>query len=127
MFEIVIYSNYISLFDIRPVFQGLSEPLFQQGHLRQKIGDSVPQRLLWCVITGCLDSENKLVLEWMWALVASEDHLWVFEKLSADHVADCVVLFVYGEKDRVRNFEVLLDNDPFFVESLIQIFSAVKI
>lgn len=55
--------------------------LLQERYLRDEISDSICHGFLWGVVWGCLNTQNKLVLQWMGYFVTSKENLWVLQEL----------------------------------------------
>ena len=66
---------------------------------------------LWRVVRGGLDPEDDLVLEGVGVLVAGKEHVRVLEQLTADKVAQGVVLLVYGEDGGVGHLGCKINKD----------------
>jgi len=93
-----------------------TESFFQQGYLADEIGDGVGEGFLRTVVRCRLDPQHKLGLQGMRDLVASKQHLRVFQQLRSQCIAKGVIFFVNSEHSSVRNFGVFFDRHLFFVK-----------
>merc|ERR1719150_3474871 len=105
-------SNCILLVDsILLILQALAESLLKEGQFRDEVRDGVHEGVIGGVVRGGLDSQHNRVLQRVGILVASKQHIGIFQQLLADHVANGVILFVDGEYGRIWYLGVLLPRD----------------
>lgn len=113
--KIWVNRNLIAAFLL--FYERFLETFLKQWQFRNDVGDCFHECFLWLVIGGRLNAKHEFLFQWMWDFVAGKQNVRIFQQLIANHVAQCMVFFVYGENRSIWHFFIeLLHNFLLVIE-----------